>query len=641
MSLRTPAPSKNNAAASSTPVESLAEVTWNLWDNVTALGVFLAALALRLVYWLGVRKEVWFINPIIDSDHYHKWALSILHGDFLGAGTFAHGPLYAYLLAGVYALVGPDPSRAAGIQLFFGAVCCALIFLLARRFFSRPVALAAGLAQALYGLAFFHEGTLLTVVLINFLNLLLLLSTYWAAQRPSAKRWILPGVFLGLSFLARPSIGLFLLVLLGWLVWLYGKNQRKLLAQCSAALIAAMVVMVAPATVRNAVVLHEWLISVPHGGMNFYIGNSKQAKGYHVILDNNAGLNADKIAERFKQDAEAALGRKLSFSESNNYWYGKAWKEIFDDLGHWQEVLLNKFLLFFNNYEYTTSLNYYAVRDFTPFLHKPWLEFKWVLPLALIGMIWPRKRFWDIFPLLGFVVVILAGNVMIMVSSEYRYAVMPVFFIFAAHGGGELVNWIRERSWWRLGAALALVLMFFALANMDLVSKNERDYHMASAHSNFGHLLMRLDNAQGASEEYGMAKDLVKFQPQYLSAASEELANTYMRLERWDDARKELEEAYTLTPDEISIVDDLATVATAQGRFEEAIRLRKQALELDRRQAKLHLNLGMTCLWAGQDREAEQAFAAAEQISPGLKKFIDEKRALVLRDRKPVGRAKH
>jgi tetratricopeptide (TPR) repeat protein len=612
---------------------------WNRWDWLAGVLVFLAAAGPRLGYWLTVRGQLWFQNPIIDSDHFHKWAQSILHGNFLGTGTFAHGPLYAYLLAGVYALLGPDPARAAGLQLLLGAVCCVLIYALARRFFSLPVALAAGLGQAVYGLAFFHEGTLLTVVLINFLNLCLLLAVYWAARRRAPARWIVPGVFLGLSFLSRPSIGLFLAVLFAWLAWLYLRADRKFALRAAVFLGASMALVVLPATVRNAVVLHEWMISVPHGGMNFYIGNARQAKGYHVILDNNAGLNADKIAERFKQDAEAALGRKLTYAEASAYWMGKAWREIFDDLGHWQELLLTKFLLFFNHYEYTTSLNYYAVRELTPFLKFPWLSFKWVAPLALLGMVWLRRRFRELFPLYGFALVVLAGNVAIMVSSEYRYAVMPVFFIFAAQGGVELVALARNKTWLRLGAALGLVLMFFALVSMEMIGKNERDYHLASAHSNFGHLLARLDNFQGASEEYGMAKDLVKFQPQYLSSASEELAATYIQLQRWDEARQELEEANTLSPNVVSVIDELGTVATAQGRFPEAIDLRKQALVLAPGEAKLHLNLGMTYLWAGQDRDADRELAEALRLSPELEKYLAEKRAVVLRNRKP-GRGK-
>ena len=227
---------------------------------------------------------------------------------------------------------------------------------------------------------------------------------------------------------------------------------------------------------------------------------------------------------------------------------------------------------------------------------------------------------------------------MIMISSEYRYAVMPVFFIFGAQGGAELVAMAREKAWRRLGAALGLVLLFFALANMELVDKNERDYHLASAHSNFGHLLARLENFQGASEEYGMAKDFVKFQPQYLSGAAEQLAKSYMRMQRWDEAQKELEEAYALTPNEVSVVDNLATVATAQGRYEEAIRLRKKALELNPEQPNLYLNLGTTCLWAGRDLEANRAFEKALQLSPDMEKYIAEKRAVILQDRKPARR---
>jgi Flp pilus assembly protein TadD len=89
----------------------------------------------------------------------------------------------------------------------------------------------------------------------------------------------------------------------------------------------------------------------------------------------------------------------------------------------------------------------------------------------------------------------------------------------------------------------------------------------------------------------------------------------------------------------MSVVDDLATVATAQGRYPEAIALRKQALTLSPGEPKLHLNLGMTYLWAWMDGDADRELAEAVRLSPDLNKFISEKRAVVLHSRKP-GRGK-
>jgi Flp pilus assembly protein TadD len=85
-------------------------------------------------------------------------------------------------------------------------------------------------------------------------------------------------------------------------------------------------------------------------------------------------------------------------------------------------------------------------------------------------------------------------------------------------------------------------------------------------------------------------------------------------------------------------MDDLATVATAQGRYAEAIRFRKQVLELAPGEARYYLNLGMTYSWAGNDREADQAFAEAVRLSPNLEQHILEKRAEILEKRKLMRR---
>jgi 4-amino-4-deoxy-L-arabinose transferase-like glycosyltransferase len=614
-------------------VDPVVPTPWNKWDWLWVGIVFALALGLRWAYWLQVHNELWFINPIIDSEHYHQWAQAIGRGDWLGQGAFEHSPLYAYFLALFYKIIGVNAALAAAFQLGLGACCCGLIYILARRFFSPLTAAMAGMAQAVYGLAFFHEGTLLTVVLIQVVNLLLLLTTYWASQKPDWKRWAIPGVFLGLSFLARPNIALYLGVLVVWIGLLNFQRGWAWLLKTGVVLSAAFMLVVLPSAARNMIVLHEWMLSVPHAGMNFYIGNSRQAKGYHSVLDDNTGLMARYIADKFKARAEKELGRKITYGESSSFWYRKAWQEIAADPGHWQQVLLTKFLLFFNHYEYTTSLNYYAVREFTPFLRWPWIEFKWVAPLALLGMFWLRARWKELLPLYGFVLVYLAGNMLIMVSSEYRYAVMPAFFIFAAHGASELAQLLRSKALPKLGLALVLLGVFYLLVNLEVLSKNERDYHMGSAHTNFGHLLYKLGNLQGAGEEYTMARDLVKFQPEYLSGIQEQLGRTYNKLERYPEAQQVLEDAYALTPDEPSLINELAMAATANGQIEKALMLRKRAIELEPEKATGYVNLGVTYLWARQDRLASAAFSKAVSMRPDLEKIIKEKRAGILQNR--------
>ena len=65
----------------------------------TALWLFALAAGARVVYVIVVGDHPAVRFPIGDSLAYHKAALRILDGDWLGSEVFYQDPLYPYLLA--------------------------------------------------------------------------------------------------------------------------------------------------------------------------------------------------------------------------------------------------------------------------------------------------------------------------------------------------------------------------------------------------------------------------------------------------------------------------------------------------------------------------------------------------------------
>jgi len=605
-------------------------------DWLALAAVIAVAVAVRVAYFLTVHKELWFTHPIIDSLNYHEWALNILRGDILGHDVFVHSPLYAFFLAAIYALVGPVPTLAAAVQLGLGALTCGLLFLLGRRLFSRWVGILAGLSQALYGIAFFHEGTLLTVVLIHLLNILLLLAAYWAASQKHWRAWVLPGVLLGLSVLTRPNILIFFFVLALW-IWMLArqggpKPWLRAFAVPAAVVGISMFVVILPATIRNYVVLHEFMLTVGHGGLNFYIGNNRQSLGYHRPVK-ELGLSATRQVMIFRKEAEKRLGRPLTYSESSRFWFREAWREIENDPAHWQRLLIDKLLLLLNYYEYTTSLNYYAIRAITPFLKLPWLPFGVLAPLALLGMVLARRRWRELLLLYGLVLVYAFSNLSMLVSSEYRFGLMPAFFLFAGLGLETLARRLWARQWHELWLPVTFLAIFSVVCNLDVIGQEGRDYHLATAHSNFGGLLARLEYYQQASEEYGMAKDILSYEPSHKSWLAQLQGDMLMKAGNFVPALAALHEAYSLAPEDADVANSYANALTANGNFDEAVEIRKEAIRLAPHSSQYQMNLGITYLWAKQDREAEKAFAAALALEPRLAKEIEAHRRNILQER--------
>ena len=73
-----------------------------------ALGLILfLGLLLRLAYLLEYRaRSVYYGQLMLDAQVYENWARRIAGGEWLGGGVFYHAPLYPYLIALFFKVLG-------------------------------------------------------------------------------------------------------------------------------------------------------------------------------------------------------------------------------------------------------------------------------------------------------------------------------------------------------------------------------------------------------------------------------------------------------------------------------------------------------------------------------------------------------
>ena len=170
-------------------------------DFWIVLGV---ALVVRLVYFfLNSRSNPAFDFLIMDSKYIDAWAQAIASGH-PGDSVYFRGPLVPYLFALVHKLGG----GVAGVVLvnhLAGTLTCGLVWLFAREYFGRAVALTAGLVAALYWPFVYFEGE----VLIEPVYMTLVVLSLWrlarAVAQPSMARLVIAGACVGLTALARPT----------------------------------------------------------------------------------------------------------------------------------------------------------------------------------------------------------------------------------------------------------------------------------------------------------------------------------------------------------------------------------------------------------------------------------------------------
>lgn len=161
-------------------------------------------------------------------------------------------PLYPAWVGALYSTLGPGPTKVAVVQgLLLAPLTVLLTWLLARRWFGLNVAAVAAFVIAIFPLSWEFFGLLYSEALaIPLISLVLLLALDRPAPTPMRAAGI--GALVGVCILVRPtSFFLFAALAAAWVLatgWRRGAALTTLAVACT-------VLVVAPWTIRNAIVL--------------------------------------------------------------------------------------------------------------------------------------------------------------------------------------------------------------------------------------------------------------------------------------------------------------------------------------------------------------------------------------------------
>jgi 4-amino-4-deoxy-L-arabinose transferase-like glycosyltransferase len=227
-------------------------------ERALLAGAIVLGLAVQFAYVLAIAHyKLAGDAPEYDAEaqliaHGHLFYTSLPYG-ILHAGAWK-APAYPAWVGFWYALIGHHPLAVRLIQVPVGALTIPLTWVLARRLFGPRVALPAALIVAVYPLAWQFEGLLYPEALATplYVGLLILMLT----GPPTRRRALGFGLLLGVALLLRPTTEF---LLLGTLVaWSLRVGWRRGIGLTAVALVAAVVV-VAPWTIRNEIVLHGFI----------------------------------------------------------------------------------------------------------------------------------------------------------------------------------------------------------------------------------------------------------------------------------------------------------------------------------------------------------------------------------------------
>ena len=465
--------------------------------------IFLAALAYRVAYFLTVRDDplMTYVDAIPDASLYHNWAVKLIGGAGV-EGAYYIGPAYAFFLALVYKVFGAHLYAVIFVQLVLGALTAALIYSLARRLYGPSAGAVAGAIWVVYLPAAFFDTQILPASLTLFLvtaSLLLL-----AVALDGGRRWPWAaagaGLFFGVAALARPNLLLFVAALALWPL-----VRRRAPRRAVAAFVIPVILVVGAVTLRNKIVADEWVVISSQGGVNFFIGNNREAPGSFAAPPGTIGRPEALNETQTRAQAEAAVGRPLSPSEVSRWWFKRGLRYLARNAGDAARLYGRKVSLLTNSYEVTLNADFNFRGNFSPFHRVPVPYFGFIFAFGTLGLAlgWrgePAGRR----ALALFVLATALSVIIFFVVDWYRLPLAPALAVAAGHGVTRLGGDVRARRWPAAAlaaAAAALLLTFSWLPGVGC----DRDAIATQAYFNYGTYYMVQGDLDRAAENFHKA----------------------------------------------------------------------------------------------------------------------------------------
>jgi tetratricopeptide (TPR) repeat protein len=612
-------------------------------------GIFLVALALRLVVIAQVSAAPFFDDPFGDPLLYYQRALGILRGDWLGTEVFFHSsPPYPFFIALALRVSGRSLFFVHAAQAVVSAANCVLIALLAKRLGGgRAGAALAGFGAALYATLAFFDADLLMISLTLFFADLALLLLIACRERDRALLGLGAGVAFGLAALDKTNLLTFAPLAALFLASGLALRPPAWRLRPAALFLAGVVVVILPVTARNWAVGRDLVLVSSNGGVNFFIGNNPAADGTFSTPP-GSGLQDAFLGPSSLAAAERALGRKLRPSEASRYWGGRALAFFREQPGAALRLLGRKVLLLVNRYEIPNHMNVaFIATEFAPVLGWMPVGFGLVAPLALAGilLLWrrglpPAGRL-----LVAFILCYVATLVAFFITERYRLPIVPPLIAFAAVAARDLFGLARSRAWRALALPVAGLLAAGALVflplprfryTLDRIALASRWYEKAMAHPE-----RRRELLEKAIVEYRWALEVepgVAYGHVDLGLAYDALgfhsgsAREYARAVELDPTYRvaglrSRAEPDTVTAGELPRTPFEEARATAEaGRTEDAVRRYRELLRRDPFHWQALVDLCDIALSRGRLAEAGRSCAEAYAIYPedSIRQRLDE-----------------
>jgi 4-amino-4-deoxy-L-arabinose transferase-like glycosyltransferase len=516
-----------------------------------------------------------------------RMAASIANGDFWGETTFFRAPLYIYTVGMLYKWFGQSPTPVILFHNLLAVATTVITWLYARYLFGSRIARWAALIIALWPTLIYFTGELMITTLAVFWGIATAYATHRALDSGRKRTYLIAGLLLGLASITRPTfLPLFLIVPLYHLIY-SGRSRFNKIIRYGLIYLIGVLLPILPVTIRNVVVAHDFALISTQGGVNFFIGNNRDADGKSVSMPAlgplmEGGKYGDNVWTSSVQIARQETGAYLKQSQVSSYWFDRGLDEVIADPLHAVELFFSKVYYFWHGQEIFNNKSPYFSGSYSwlmrVLLWKKVLNFPsgLLFPAMLVGIYfgWRERRKLAV-PLLYLLIFSITVS-LFFVCARFRQPIIPLAAILASYGISRLVGSIKQSD--RRTALVAGALLLLSLVALNAGGD--------------------IESSINRSQHYNV------------------IGNLYYQAGMYDQAITEFEDALKVNPENAAVFATLGAAYAKANRMQDSERTLKRALEFNPRSPTFHFNLGLTYMRTSRPQLAKGHFEKAIKYDP-------------------------